>query len=81
MSVKPGRLAARWDRRERDVLFLRGEGVARPDGHLLYNSLCHVKTITGERSLLDELQERGYDLKTLRFSIDKAARKPGVPAA
>jgi hypothetical protein len=70
-NVKPGRLAARWDRREKDFLFQRGEGVDRADGHLLYNSLGHVKTIGGQRTLLEELEARGYDMTTLRFSIDK----------
>lgn len=71
MSVKAGRLTARWDRREKDFLFSRGEGVARADGHLLYNSLGYVKTIGGARTLLEELEARGYDMTTIRFSIDK----------
>lgn len=69
-------LTVRWSKRERD--FLIGSP-RRPDGHL-----AHL-IFTGKRlreafskgglhnvfdpSFIDELKERGYDVETLRFSV------------
>ena len=77
--VKPGRLLLRW-------LEHPGDG-DDPDFVVTYPRRCagaliiHAVTsehggrdVLGEgRSFVDELTRRGYDLKTLRFSIDRAA--------
>lgn len=72
-------LSARWSKREKDIVFRYPD---RPDGHLLNDALCNARmrrdydSATGfrlEGSLVDELKARGYDLTTLRFSIQKKA--------
>lgn len=63
-----------------DILYEWGEGVASGDWHLLHGAFGvrhSTPTPEGPRfdpSLLEELQARGYDLTTLRFSIRK--RRP-----
>ena len=63
--AKPPRLGARWSKRERDILFTWD---AMPggssNGHLLHNVLS---------PLAKELEARGFDLATMRFSIRKKA--------
>jgi hypothetical protein len=72
-------LMARWSKKEDDVLFSFPRKV---DGHLLSFYFGHLKP----RQLLDsdpepktffeELEARGYDLKTLRFSIKRKRVTP-----
>lgn len=58
-------LAADWSKREKDVRFWFSN---RPDGHYLYGIL--------NAEVTKELQRRGYDLTTLRFSIRKDPTHP-----
>lgn len=69
MPAKYGRLLLRWSNKENDFLvsFPRFQ-----DGGLLFMALQHTDLYPERKSdLLSELERRGYDLKTLRFSIDK----------
>jgi hypothetical protein len=72
MTDKRKKLTARWSKRENDIVF------AYPDhswnGALLYSYLGGhgVKDEKGDAiKLWDELERRGYDKTTLRFSISK----------
>ena len=69
-------LKVRYSKREKDLLI---EYPRRCDGSLMYYHLCcehpHYnfgmkdKLYEMEKSLVKELEERGYDIKTLKFSI------------
>lgn len=68
-------LRAFWSKRERDVLY---EYCNKPDGHLLHDFFSYAKVPTSDNegnpisvTMLEELERRGYDLTTLRFSIKK----------
>lgn len=70
-----------------DLCYCWGEGVSRADSSLLHYtfsskrpvlSKCYEAMLSGESSqisfdpsFLEELEARGYDLTTLRFSIQK----------
>jgi hypothetical protein len=67
------KLTMRWSKREQDFVI---DSPARPDGHLLHVVLnCERWNYEGRRepSLVAELDRRGYDTSTLRFSVQ---RKP-----
>jgi hypothetical protein len=86
MTAKKGRLLLRWSERERDFLisFPRSQ-----DGGMLWGFVKHIHdgpykiadlphatkalVIPQGRTLLEELEARGYDLKTLRIQVDKKA--------
>lgn len=76
-SVKKpkGDLTVYWSPRQNDVMFENQEGIPASSRRLLYHAFSVVK-VHGDKSLLDELEQRGFDLHTLRFSIDK---KPDSP--
>lgn len=68
MSARPGELKARWSARERDVLFEWGAGGAnKTDGSWLNSWFGHHKGF--DATFLKELEARGYDLTTLKFSV------------
>jgi hypothetical protein len=61
-----------------------GDGAVRADGHLLYGALCAKRIEPCLRSespigsdhrfihsFVEELERRGYDLTTLRFSVEQ----------
>jgi hypothetical protein len=75
---KPGRLLLRWVDRQRDFVV---NYPRRPDGHLAVSVLLNSGWNTSKRgrSFIDELERRGYDPKTLRFSIDTKAPTPTQP--
>lgn len=62
---------------DEDICIFYGDGIPRCDRALLFNSFCSKRQRTDlstgklrfEPSLLDELEARGYDLDTLRFTI------------
>jgi len=68
--LKPfNKLRVYWSKKENDTVFYHPkQGV---DGRLLHHYFDYIKYDTGggEISLLEELDRRGFDLKTLRFSI------------
>lgn len=67
-----GWLTAVWSKRERDILY---SYPSKQDGHLLH---CHLGTeFAPKKPLLDELEERGYDLTTLQFCVRR--KQPAHP--
>jgi hypothetical protein len=79
-KARPGELRMFYgrlpDESSPDVVIANGEGVSRRDGHLLMWILCSERPpiIPGkpfDRSLIEELKSRDYDLSTLEFSIKK----------
>ena len=70
---------------ETDILIFFGDNVPRCDRSLVMNALCSERQYTDlttlkprfDASLIDELEKRGYDIDTLRFSIDQ--KKPNTP--
>lgn len=74
-----GDLTVYWNKTsgQGDVMF-HSTGDSVGGRRLLYHFFSIVKMGNGpdDKSLLDELEARGYDLSTIRFSID---RKPEPP--
>lgn len=79
----PGELVMMWgyaDGEGPDIAYYGGDGVSRTDQRLLHSVLSSPRMVPDiksprqfafDNSLIDELQARGYDLTTLRFSIRK----------
>jgi hypothetical protein len=73
-------LLVRWSKKERDVMFFYPD---RPSKGLIYNYLhCSHKSeqwnsetckmeIKDQKSFIKALEDAGYDITTLRFSIKK----------
>jgi len=59
---KSNRLMAYWLDGEKDLYYRWGDGCGKADAWLLDK---HFK------GLADELQKRGYDVRTMRFTVDK----------
>ena len=80
MKIDPSKvLRARWSKKLKDVIYYFPSS---PDGHLLNTILsgerCHPNTKSPGwlgyewgPSFLQELEDRGYDITTLKFSIRK----------
>lgn len=76
MSKKDDMLHAYWSAREQDLVLHHPAGPQTgADGHMLYGALCYDKLIGG-LPFVKELEKRGYDIKTLKFSIAKKAGHP-----
>ena len=72
-KAKPGELRARWGVCERgespDIVYgWGGSGAQKPDGAMLAHFFENLLGLHG-RTLRAELEHRGYDLSTLRFSV------------
>lgn len=67
-------LSIYYSKRERDLVFWHDKHA--PDGHLMHNVL-NATPVPGcdGRTFVQELEHRGFDVKTLRFSI---LRKQGT---
>jgi hypothetical protein len=79
-EAKPGELLARFGRQSRwdspEIVYAWGAGGAsKPDSRILSTALEEAPVYDG-RSLCDELERRGYDLTTLRFSIRVKEPRP-----
>jgi len=79
-KAAPGELLMRWGKlphENPDMCMAWGEGCTRRDGGLLHYLLCSKRMTWKdgnprfEPSFLEELEARGYDLTTLRFSVRK----------
>jgi len=82
-KMKDGELRVYWGKLPHEnpdvVLSWQGHSGMRQDTALLHKFLCskqpnpHVQPIFSkmEPSLIEELKSRGYDITTLRFSIQK----------
>jgi len=75
-KVKENLLYARWSKKLKDIIYFFP---SRPDGNLLNNILTSKRHHSFDEaeypSFIEELEARGYDLTTLKFSIE---RKPQV---
>lgn len=73
--MKEGRLSASWGytkaQDKEDIYYTNGPGTSRADAHLLHYFFDCVVEGNNKRNLIDELAARGYDLKTLRFTVEK----------
>lgn len=69
---RPHVLGARWSKKENDLIF---DFPSKPDGALLYYALTFTKTLSGDKTLVEELTARGYDITTLRFTIERRCGK------
>lgn len=82
-KAKPGELRACWGKPDRysgpDICYAWGDGVPSADASLLHLTISTERMTfdfptTGHKfdpSFIKELETRGYDLTTLRFSIQK----------
>lgn len=77
LTAKPGELKLGWGREDRHdsvgIMAAWGEGCARGDGTFLFSLNQPTYNYKGgvEKAFLQELDARGYDLSTLKFSIQK----------
>lgn len=74
-------LRASWSKKEKDIVFGWPSGPStKSDGHYLYGAMSRERFRPFEQkmdpSFLKELESRGYDLSTLRFSICKKEGHP-----
>jgi hypothetical protein len=74
LKARPGQLKAQWATYERGSApcisyAWGGDGADKTDGRILSSALEGV-AIHGGKSLAEELEARGYDLTTLKFSIE-----------
>lgn len=83
-QAKPGELIARWGRVDRydpkpTLVYAWGaHGASKPDSRCLMAALEEADILDG-KSLRAVLEERGYDITTLRFSICQKAAPPSSP--
>jgi hypothetical protein len=77
-KAKPNQLKAQWGKLKHDspdLCFAWGDGVNKCDARLLSNAITSFTFEPGSYetrpSLYDELEKRGYDMTTLKFSISK----------
>lgn len=58
-----------------DMCIFYGDNTPRCDRALVMNTFCFGRYDTGTKekrlSFIEELERRGYDLETLRFSIER----------
>lgn len=92
-KAKPGELKACWGKLHHydpDLVFCWGDGTSRADSALLYcvfsskrERAAHTEEelrrgrVVFDDSFLEELEKRGYDITTLKFSIQKKTQEVG----
>ena len=81
-AAKPGQLVAKWGRPDPgerpDVCYVwGGQGASSPDARVLSYAL-EVAPVHMGKTLRQELETRGYDLTTLRFSIQRKDAADGA---
>lgn len=81
IKAKPGELRAYYGKPDRwsgpDICYAWGPGTDRSDGRMLHHALSSQRMtfafpdngIKWEPSFIEELESRGYDITTLRFSV------------
>jgi hypothetical protein len=80
--AKKNQLKAQWGKlphESPDLIFSNGEGTSSADRSLLYYMFCSDRQrwdyekngMAFDPSFVKELENRGYDIKTLKFSIQK----------
>ena len=65
--MKPNRLLAKWSQKEKALLYFFPQ---KSDGGMLASAFEQDKLLLG-KTLVQELELRGYDITTLRFHIDR----------
>lgn len=74
-TARPGQVKIQYGKVANDLMMCWGDGTAKADANLLICAVTspkhHPFDDTWEPSLLDELRDRGYDITTLRISIEK----------
>lgn len=77
-KAKPGELKAQWGKSphdDPDLFCCWGEGTHSADSRLLLNVFGGKRFLPGsfdfDDSFIDELKKRGYDITTIKFSIQK----------
>lgn len=84
-QAKPGELKMQWGKlpgENPDICTVWGDGAGGNgrDSNLLMDALCNPRnrymSPEQDKSVIKRLEERGYDITTLRFSIQKKAVKP-----
>jgi hypothetical protein len=77
-KVKDNELKLQWGKLpkdEPDICVLLGKDIPKCDSRLLMNSFSskrfHPNSFEFEDSFLEELEKRGYDIETIKFSIKK----------
>lgn len=83
VKAKPGELKAGYGtdepRNRPDVVYAwGGDGAAKADAYILAAAF-EENAIHGGRSLVRELESRGYDLSTIRFSIRMKESDASLP--
>lgn len=82
-KAKPGELKLYWNRRECDIGYSwGGDGASKPDAHLMHGVFTMDRLRPNYRtglsefdpSFVKELERRGYDLTTIKFSIQQKPR-------
>ena len=76
--ARPGQLKLQWANTAedgRDMYCFRGPGIPKVDGHLLLWAV-HAKQYSPldkvwHPSLVEELKDRGYDITTLKITVEK----------
>lgn len=75
---RDGELKCQWGKladRNPDLIYTRGEGIPRCDAHLLHNTISSKDYSPMDHdwhpSFLEEPELRGYDIKTLKISVQK----------
>ncbi|MEN3212283.1 hypothetical protein PUR23_19930 [Methylorubrum populi] len=81
-EAKPGQLLARYGRAEHwdepDLCYAWGDRHIKPDSRMLMMAFEQVPVFEG-KTLRQELEARGYDITTLRFSIEQKATPTPTP--
>jgi hypothetical protein len=84
-KAKPGQIITTWAHRKYDgpdLYFINGEGTSRADRSLMNHVFCCKRMTVDTKSpvgydfgpsFAEELEKRGYDMTTFRFSIQKKA--------
>lgn len=82
-KAKPGELRACWGKADRhsgpDICYAWAPGIPSPDARLLHSTLTSKRLTFDfpstntkyDLSFVEELEARGYDITTLRFSIQR----------
>lgn len=74
-TAKPGELKIQYGKAQHcdpDICFVWGPGVPENDVVMLRAFILANRTYN-ETTFFKELEDRGYDLKTLKFSVQKKA--------
>ncbi len=76
--AREGQIKAQWGKLadcDPDIVLAWGDGASKSDAHLLHNLISSPRFIPfsneWEKSFVKELEERGYDITTLKISVEK----------